>query len=60
MGELFDDVPVTRKDNPDITEGAQCPGQGRRNGCQSAYPDEVIHFSGDKQNSQEMTSCPNK
>ncbi len=52
VGELFDDVPITGQHDPDVTPAAQCPGQGGGNGCETAHPDEVIHFSGDEQDLQ--------
>ena len=33
MRELFDDLPVSRQQNPDVGPGAERPGQGGRNGC---------------------------
>jgi hypothetical protein len=51
-GELFDDVAVTWKQDPDIAPAAQRPGQSCRNGGQPAHSDEVVHFGGDEQNSQ--------
>ncbi len=56
MQELFDDIPITGENDPDVTPGAQCPGQGRRNGCKAAHPDEVVHLGSDKQNSQKTSS----
>jgi hypothetical protein len=56
MQELFDDIPIAGEDDPDVTLGSQCPGQGRRHGRKAAHPDEVVHFSSDKQNSQKTSS----
>jgi hypothetical protein len=56
MQELFDDVPIAGEDDPDIALEAQCPGQGSRNGGEPAHPDEVVHFSRNEQNLQEMPS----
>jgi hypothetical protein len=52
VGELFDDVAVSWKQDPDVGPATQCPGQSCRNGSQSAYADEVVHFSGDEQDFQ--------
>ena len=57
VGELFDDVPITRQHDPDIDPGAQRPGQGGGNGGETAHPDKVIDFRGDEQDLQEMPSA---
>jgi hypothetical protein len=57
MKELFDDVSIARQQDPDVAPGAQCAGQGRRNGREAAHSDKVIHLRGDEQYFQEMPSC---
>ena len=53
VGELFDDVAVSWKQDPDVAPPPQGPGQGCRNGGEAAHPDEVIHFRGNEQDPQE-------
>ena len=52
MQELFDHVPVSGEDDPDIAERAQCPRQGCGNSSKPAHPDEIIHFRGNEQDFQ--------
>jgi CoA:oxalate CoA-transferase len=56
MSELFDDFAVSREQDPDFGPASQGPGQGRRNGGQTADPDEVIHFRGYEQDFQKISS----
>jgi hypothetical protein len=58
MQELFDDIAIAWQQDPDIVLGAQRPGQRRRHGGETAHPNEVVHFCGDKQNPQETPSFP--
>jgi len=55
-GELFDDVAVAGKQNPDVGPSAQRAGKSRRDGNQAADADKIIHFGGDEQDSQKTTS----
>jgi hypothetical protein len=48
MQELFDDIPITRQQDSDVAPGAQCAGQGRRNGREPAHSDKVIHLGRDE------------
>ncbi|MBA7615195.1 hypothetical protein ES703_22473 [subsurface metagenome] len=52
MGELFDDVPVARQDDPYVAQGTQGAGQGGGNGGEPADADEIVHLRGDKENLQ--------
>ena len=56
VGELFDDVPVSGQQNPDVAPLPQGPGQGRRNGREAAHPDKVVHLRGNEKYFQEMPS----
>jgi hypothetical protein len=56
MRELFYDFAISRQQNPDIAPAPKRPGQGRRNGCETAHPDEVIHFRSNEQYPQKKPS----
>ena len=44
MRELFDDVAISRQQDPDVAPEPKRAGQSRRNGRKAAHPDEVVHF----------------
>jgi hypothetical protein len=56
MKKLLDDIPISREENSDVAERAQCAGQGRRNGRKAAHTDVIVHFSGNEQDPQEAPS----
>jgi hypothetical protein len=56
MRELFDDIAVAGKQDPDVRPGAKRPRQSGGNGCEPANADEVIHFCRDKEYFQQKTS----
>jgi hypothetical protein len=56
MRELFDDVAISRQQILTSLQEPKRPGQGRRNGCETAHPDEVVHFRGDEQYPQKTPS----
>jgi hypothetical protein len=55
MGELFDDVAIAWKHDPHVGPATERPGERRRDGSQSAHPDEVIHFRRNKEDFQKST-----
>jgi hypothetical protein len=48
MRELFDDIPVAREHDPDVTPWTQRPRECSGNGSETAHPDEVVHFRCDE------------
>src|SRR3984885_4142903 len=56
MRELFDDIAVAGKQDPDVCPAPERPRQRRRDGSKAADPNEVIHLRGNEQDSQETPS----
>ncbi len=54
MGELLDDLPITRKKNPDVVLQTERSGKGGGNGGKTANADEVVHLCGDEKYFQEV------
>jgi hypothetical protein len=52
-GELFDDIAIAGKQDPDVGPAPERPGKRGRDGGESADPNKVIHFRGNEQDSQE-------
>jgi hypothetical protein len=58
MCELFDDIAITRQQDPNVAPEPKCPGKGCRNRGKAADADEVVHLSRNEQDFQKKPSQP--
>jgi hypothetical protein len=56
MRELFDNITISRQEDPDVAPEPKGPGKGCRYGREAAHPDEIVHLGRNKQNFQKTPS----
>jgi hypothetical protein len=58
MRELFDNIVISRKQDPHIAPEPKCTRKSRRYGRKATHPDKIVHLGSNEQNSQKKPSLP--